>query len=203
MTEAECLSDVMAGILDDDPFAYALYWHICLFSDNCGRMPGHPANVMVGCFKRMDIKVSKIEKGLDLLEERGCIQRYSSHDGDKQYLQVTDYTKKQEVHWMKTGQSEYPPPPGWVQPETQLQIYLMRCNGLLKIGASVDTNKRREQLRQQSRGTMDDICILAVLSGTPATERQLHRRFKEHKVRGEWFVPHPDILAYFGVNQIA
>jgi hypothetical protein len=61
---------------------------------------------------------------------------------------------------------------------------------------------REYQLRRQA--LLDDICgdhrgfvyfILAVLPGADR-ERQLHKRFAVHRVRGEWFRQDPEILTF-------
>lgn len=39
------------------------------------------------------------------------------------------------------------------------------------------------------------ITFLAMVPGTTADEKALHRRFRAHRVRGEWFHPVPELLA--------
>ena len=39
------------------------------------------------------------------------------------------------------------------------------------------------------------LVVLARVDGKVIAEREYHRRWAEHKLLGEWFEPHPDILA--------
>lgn len=40
--------------------------------------------------------------------------------------------------------------------------------------------------------------LLALAVGGDVAERNLHARFASHRLRGEWFAPHEDILSYIG-----
>jgi hypothetical protein len=39
------------------------------------------------------------------------------------------------------------------------------------------------------------LSILALTTGARDVERSYHERFAAHRLHGEWFAPHPDILA--------
>lgn len=65
-------------------------------------------------------------------------------------------------------------------------------SGAIKIGKSVDPTVRIETLQI---GHSEPLVLLAAIPGTSADETAYHKRFKEHRMRGEWFSPHPDILA--------
>lgn len=54
----------------------------------------------------------------------------------------------------------------------------------VKIGFAVDVNDRLGTLQTSSHV---DLTILASFPGTVATEKQLHRKFADDRLRGEWF----------------
>lgn len=65
--------------------------------------------------------------------------------------------------------------------------------GLIKIGYTTQIAKRVQSLN--ARGPRP-IQIVALLTGSRALERALHRRFARHRMQGEWFRPHAEILDY-------
>lgn len=58
---------------------------------------------------------------------------------------------------------------------------------LVKIGRTVNLAARMKAL---------DTTALATMPGGPSEEAELHRRFADHRVRGEWFTPAPPILEF-------
>lgn len=63
----------------------------------------------------------------------------------------------------------------------------------IKIGATAHLNARLRALRYQFG--LPCISFLAVVVGGSKVEAHYHEQFATHRVRGEWFNPHPDILA--------
>lgn len=63
------------------------------------------------------------------------------------------------------------------------------------VGATV---KIGWSARHPTRGRLSQL-----LEGTISTERDIHRRFSVHKLSGEWFERHEDILAYFTEHGLA
>lgn len=61
----------------------------------------------------------------------------------------------------------------------------------IKIGQATDLNRRANQLSWTER---ENITFLATLRGK-YFETIYHNAFAEHRIEGEWFMPHPDILA--------
>ena len=86
------------------------------------------------------------------------------------------------------------------KPDDPRTIYFIQCEttGLIKIGLANDVRSRLS--------TMQGCCptklnLIAHFDGLRSQERELHLRFAEHKARGEWFKPAPDILEYIvGLN---
>lgn len=72
-------------------------------------------------------------------------------------------------------------------------IYFVRAaNGPIKIGTTGYLDGRLKQLGTQSPVAIE---LLASCPGDRADEHAYHRQFAEHRLHGEWFDPHPDILA--------
>ena len=65
-------------------------------------------------------------------------------------------------------------------------------DGPIKIGASCNVKRRLRELRTK---TKMDLRILAVADHGIFAEMRYHSRFAEHRLEGEWFTRHPDILA--------
>jgi hypothetical protein len=64
--------------------------------------------------------------------------------------------------------------------------------GPIKIGFSRNVGQRLRELQTFSPVRLQ---VLATTPGDPAVERRYHRMFAEHRLTGEWFSAHPDILA--------
>lgn len=65
-------------------------------------------------------------------------------------------------------------------------VYFIRSTGFgdVKIGTSADP---RARLRDLQTGNAEELSLIRVIDGGEAEERWLHDRFREHRVRGEWF----------------
>lgn len=80
--------------------------------------------------------------------------------------------------------------PLWAEREKQgpSRVYFMRHDRLIKIGYSMNPRKRALALA--------GAIILATEPGARTREAQLHAEFGHLRVRGEWFSPGPDLIAY-------
>jgi hypothetical protein len=63
-------------------------------------------------------------------------------------------------------------------------------SGPIKIGVSVDVQKRLQQLQTASPYQLR---LLAKLLGGESKEAELHRRFAAFKMQGEWFSPSQEL----------
>jgi hypothetical protein len=73
-------------------------------------------------------------------------------------------------------------------------IYFIQAGGdggLIKIGLTVDLGKRFSALKSSCPA---ELTLLGFEHGRREEEKALHRRFAEHRMSGEWFSPHPDIM---------
>jgi hypothetical protein len=75
-----------------------------------------------------------------------------------------------------------------------MAIYLVQSetSGLVKIGYAANVKKR---LRLLQTGSADRLRLLRLLEGGRAEEAGLHRRFAQHRKRGEWFSLPDDVAA--------
>jgi excisionase family DNA binding protein len=69
--------------------------------------------------------------------------------------------------------------------------FLAAIDGPIKIGFARDVSERLAALQIANPHPLR---LLASLPGTVRLERALHRRFAEHRLRGEWFRPAPELL---------
>jgi hypothetical protein len=66
-------------------------------------------------------------------------------------------------------------------------------NGPIKIGSAKHPPSRMSMLQI---GIPEKLNLVMVLFGDNELERILHRKFNNHRIRGEWFRPHEDILSF-------
>jgi hypothetical protein len=79
------------------------------------------------------------------------------------------------------------------QRERGAKVYFIQSAGSeIKIGKAVDVQSRLKGLQTSHPHALT---ILAITDGGKAQEAEYHARFAVHRLHGEWFSPHPDILA--------
>lgn len=73
-------------------------------------------------------------------------------------------------------------------PDGKVWIYFIRSGegGPIKIGQAKDPVDRLMGLQT---GSADELTLETAMIGEPKVERQLHKRFAKHRIRGEWFKP--------------
>lgn len=62
--------------------------------------------------------------------------------------------------------------------------YVIQSGDFVKIGATADIERR---LRELKIASPHDVTVIALLAGGRTAEGVLHRRFKAHRHRHEWF----------------
>lgn len=94
---------------------------------------------------------------------------------------------------------DYPPydPPA-VGPRTEplRSVYFIQptAGGLIKIGVATNPTSRLQSLQT---GCPVELRILGIVPDVgQVVETELHQRFAASRVRGEWFDPTPDLVAY-------
>ena len=80
-----------------------------------------------------------------------------------------------------------------------MYIYFIQqgSDGPVKIGMASDVRKRLVALKHANPYKLHLLCSI---STHRRMEQIIHRRFKNHRIRGEWFNPSPDIMSF--INKI-
>lgn len=78
---------------------------------------------------------------------------------------------------------------------TTCVIYFIKSErtGDIKIGRTTNLTARIKQLHTASS---DVLRVLGVFAGQPQDERFFHEAFKDLRLNGEWFKPHPDLFDF-------
>lgn len=77
-------------------------------------------------------------------------------------------------------------------PEEGFCYFVGAGDGPIKIGSSRQPNRRLTELRRDTPGGLE---LLARINGGAERESYYHRLFEAHRLNGEWFARHPDIIA--------
>lgn len=89
---------------------------------------------------------------------------------------------------------EYPPAPvEIVAPDGPVVYFIEGAENAIKIGFT--KQPVRSRIKSIQNGSPVRLRLLACCSGSVGLERDYHRHFAAHRLHGEWFSPHPDILA--------
>lgn len=87
------------------------------------------------------------------------------------------------------------PPHSWTEEVDKNQVvYFIQIQppvGPIKIGITANIKKRLFQLQT---ACPYDLKVLSTIPGWKDTELIIHEKFKNYRIRGEWFHPHQDIL---------
>jgi hypothetical protein len=81
--------------------------------------------------------------------------------------------------------AETEPKKGWV--------YFIRNAKAIKIGFTTDIEQRMKRLQTASSSPLE---LLGTVAGTLQDEQNLHLRFANLRLRGEWFRGHTSLMAY-------
>ena len=79
-------------------------------------------------------------------------------------------------------------------------IYFIQegLDGQIKIGYSLDPKSRLKSLQTSNPRQLR---LLLTLEGDEDYERKLHKQFDRHKLQGEWFQNHEDLLIFIDQNK--
>lgn len=79
-------------------------------------------------------------------------------------------------------------------------IYFIQAEegGPIKIGYVTEASGVKRRLSQIQTGSSDKLVVRAVQDGGPAREKELHQRFAEWRIKGEWFRPAYEICELCG-----
>jgi len=81
------------------------------------------------------------------------------------------------------------------QPHPRAYVYFVadRTQGAVKIGYSASPQARLSNLQTSTPSKLE---LLVAIEGDLQTERQLHKRFANYRLTGEWFRLAGDLAAY-------
>ena len=92
-------------------------------------------------------------------------------------------------------------------PENGPFVYYIQCGSFLKIGHSIDPEKRCEQLRRGGKAKRPSYWaaepqLIAYESGNVRDERALHQQFAHIRDEGEWFEINEELAEHVADIQI-
>lgn len=163
------------------------------FSEDQPRSPG-------------EIEVEKLMNGL--CPEGGLSTFFYNDETEGDWTPMSDYPESIIPYQLarehrvrkptKAKRESRPPTVGVPASETAPipdNIYFIGCDGHVKIG--ITAGKVEKRLKTMSTGHYSELTILATIHGVDgALEIELHQRFAQHRVRGEWFKLCPEIEAF-------
>jgi DNA-binding transcriptional MerR regulator len=136
------------------------------------------------------------------------VREYRARPEVKERIYINRPSKEEEAdrqrvrYWQKKGLSVPPPR----RPKTNTYgedavlnknvIYFIQCNvepHYVKIGLSTKEIRRVKDITQQSPVP---VTFLGMMSGSRKIEAALHVRFGAHRMKGEWFAPHEELLSF-------
>ena len=79
-------------------------------------------------------------------------------------------------------------------------IYFIRGkkSGNIKIGYSKNPTQRKSNLQTAH---YEELEFVGIIDGSFKDEAKLHKKFLKSNIRGEWFRPSPEVLAFIGQYQ--
>lgn len=165
------------------------------------------------CGKKLPVDAAHFawdeESGEVFVLDAQCLERYRGHSPVKSnplvgisWEDIEEVAEQKELREWGVGRvTEKLLLWGVLPPEVEGTIYFFGCETTreIKIGITSRRVEKRMATVQTARG--HKITLLATVPGTIKFERALHDRFSQHRLRGEWFRPHPDILAFIAQLQ--
>jgi hypothetical protein len=74
--------------------------------------------------------------------------------------------------------------------------FIQEGGGAIKVGWTSDMERRLETFRTSNSS---DLTVLLTLPGSMALERAIQSKISSHRIRGEWFRPHADVVSIMSV----
>jgi|MTBAKSStandDraft_1061840.scaffolds.fasta_scaffold08437_2 uncharacterized protein YozE (UPF0346 family) len=82
---------------------------------------------------------------------------------------------------------------------TEGTIYFVKSEKTHEIKIGFTSGPVEKRLRSLQTAHPSELHLLATIPGTSDHERSLHQKFANIRLKGEWFEPHPDLLAFISV----
>lgn len=74
----------------------------------------------------------------------------------------------------------------------RVAYFIRGTSGPIKIGSATNPLRRLKELQTSHH---EPLSVLAICEGGEEREREYHKLFSAHRLHGEWFAPHADILS--------
>lgn len=87
----------------------------------------------------------------------------------------------------------------WLTNDKDGKVYFIQAidGGPIKIGKALDIKRRLKSLQTDHYSELR--VIASIPDGGVALEKTLHDRFKEYRIRGEWFEPADELIKYINI----
>ena len=82
---------------------------------------------------------------------------------------------------------------------TKGQIYFIRSEKTHEIKIGFTSGQVQKRISSLQTGHPYKLKLLATLPGNRDYEKSLHERFAAFRLEGEWFQPHPDLIAFISM----
>jgi hypothetical protein len=125
-------------------------------------------------------------RDLDLsLQSRTIVERIRARRLDER-------RRKEEQRTTRIESDLFDVPPGTIESGV---VYFVQAvqGGPIKIGSATNLRKRLRAIQSMSPAPLR---VLVTMVGASVDEFAIHRHFDAHRLHGEWFEPHADILAF-------
>jgi len=81
-------------------------------------------------------------------------------------------------------------------PAVKTYVYLVACTARSQVKIGLSSNPER-RMRTLSTANADSLELLHYVVGSHSLETALHDKFKQHRIRNEWYTRCPEIEAEF------
>jgi hypothetical protein len=172
----------------------ALLWEILRKADRAGVVPLGKAGAR-GLAALTGVPVEVVERVLPILISDGCVEMSGTN------LVVPNFIEAQEASMSSAARQRECRERRRDQIRNGLRddhrspvVYFIQAEngGHVKIGRTDDLAKRLQGL---STGRPDALVVLGAIPGASEDERRIHEALAAYRDRGEWFLPHPAVMA--------
>ena len=163
------------------------------------------------CGERLDVENALLAWGLESQElfilDAACLNKYMRFDemvsrplSDITHDDLAELVEKDEVSEQDTEDLLERLKLWGVIPVTiEGFVYFIRSEETHAIKIGFTSGPIEKRLNSLQTAHPYKLQLLATVPGTPDYEKSLHERFASFRLEGEWFQPHPDLVAFVSV----
>ncbi len=142
------------------------------------------------------VKIGVWGDGLFQFAKRGIAEAHA-----REMLSLMKFPAE-EFLWFEDNEDagDWIPKEKHVAPESRRsRVYFIQSgdSGPIKIGVSVSVDTRLKNIQVYHPLPLR---VIGLIEGTVKKEHEVHTLFAKHRLRGEWFSPSPEILAFIKEN---